>query len=199
LTEQFSNTQLTSCQCDDLLAVQDFRNENLGTFVASFMPMENTCAKLSSACNSLKNTTPQLLVDTMVQSIDTALSYNVISNAEHELLEDFFLDYFVEGVVDFEYYWCQLGIIEKSDNVNPDHAGLASAFILTIFQMPYDYAINHPDYFSAELQSRWVWKVIRGGLLWDGIKKYAKSMHKCYEGIRDGWDSSHEATEIFFD
>ena len=200
LIESFTLEELSSCDCNDLVSIDQFRNSNLQSFWPTAMPMPSSCDVLQELCNYYSSTDDTLLMQSAVVVVDSALINGIVSQQERDVLTAFFYDYFVIKDVDFDYYWCQLEIADKPSLANSELAGLPGALTLTLFQGSFEYQLNNPSYFNnGELEKRWIWIALRGGLVYDGLKKYGSAMRTFARGIAEGRDTSHEAIDQFLD
>lgn len=185
LTTSYTKEDLSDCSCDMRLSIQEFRNNHLGESIVdykpNFMPMTFGCDYLVSECEFNTGPNDEEVRDSMIASIQVALNWGIISNEEFEILSDFFNDFFIDGIVEYDNYWCRIYEAEKSSSIETHLKGFTSAFILTIFEIPHSYALSNPDYFQQGVNQRNFWKWLGGNLLWEGAKKYASCMYTSFD------------------
>lgn len=208
LTTEFTEQQLISCECDDLLAIQEFRIENINTFLPfPSNPMEMTCQELQENCQPFNEIDFEAKINEILLAFNTALEQNQLLQGEVDLMESFLNDYFIDNDVDFQYYWCSLDEVEKPSNISPNVQGLLSAFVLTTLQGPHDYYLANTANFKsdANIQTRvpswlkWAARGIRGHLVGIAVEKYVGSMWTLGEGLYNGQDTSYEALCVALD
>lgn len=202
VTAEFTNEQMESCECFDLLAIQAFRNENIINFLPFQMtPLEFDCEELQANCELNEDLDENILINEMLAPFNNALSENLILETELNLMKNFFNDFIIDNEVDFDSYWCQLEFVDKPLGLDENIAGLLSAYTLTFFQSPYDYfATIDSEYITSDngispRLPRWInWVTIVATRSKLGVfKKYVDSMGVLIEGALDGQDSSYEA------
>jgi hypothetical protein len=180
LHTNFSLEELESCDCSDLLAHQTWRDNNFGNFFPNYMPKTPLpCSNLPSYCSFDSIALLNLALD----NIDSLEANNIISSDENSVLTAFFTEIMTQTdtYVDFSSYRQQLDNADTEGVLSQAYAGLASHYLLTVFEDQYNYYSTftgmHEDddpTVVARRIPRWVrlgggWLI--GNLAWEGVKK----------------------------
>jgi len=199
LTAEFTIKQLESCECEDLLAVQAFKNEYIEDFLPFPMsdPMTFSCSKLQEDCNQTVELKEEEIINLLFDPFNIAYESDLILKNEYNLMESFFNQLVFNETIDYDHYWCQLELMEKPKHLSDDVAGLLSAYTITYFQGPDEYFSNYSTKeIGNNIEVRWinvVLSVARKVFVKVVRDKYIESMKVLTIGALDGKDTSTEA------
>lgn len=165
IENDLSQNVIKSCECEDLLVVQDYWIENAGNFIQPFNPQVFSCDNLMARCSS----SSEELMEKFINAYSKLLSKQIISSKEYEILQKMFLEIAEGNEINFAKYHRKIANEVNTNTVSKNNEGLVSVVTIKWIREIY----TNSTYFTSNSDDQQ--RLIRfvGGLLpgrlWNGL------------------------------